>query len=67
MSYGRLKRFLMEGIMEIDEEKLKRIYASWGTEDLIKAVTVDKTKYEPYAIVIMNKELEGEMLKKTIL
>jgi hypothetical protein len=43
--------------MGIDEERLKQIYANWETVDLMKAVTIDKTKYEPFAIDIMNKEL----------
>ncbi len=33
--------------MGIDEERLKQIYESWKTEDLMKAITVDKKNLNP--------------------
>jgi transposase-like protein len=50
--------------MGIDEERLKQIYESWKTEDLIKAITVDKTKYEPFAIDLMSREIQKRNVKK---
>ncbi len=50
--------------MGIDEERLKKIYERWKTEDLIKAITVDKTKYEPFAIDLMSREIQKRNVKK---
>jgi hypothetical protein len=50
--------------MSTDEERLKQIYESWKTEDLMKAVTVDKTKYESFAIDLMNREMQKRNVKK---
>jgi len=44
--------------MGIDGENLKHVYESWGKQDLVKAVTIDKKNYEPSAIDIMKKELQ---------
>jgi hypothetical protein len=50
--------------MGIDEEKLKQIYADWKTEDLIKAVTIDKATYEPHALDLMNGEIQMRKVKR---
>lgn len=50
--------------MGIDEERLKQIYESWKTEDLMRAVTVDKTKYESLAIDLMNREIQKRNVKR---
>jgi len=50
--------------MGMDEERLKQIYGSWKTEDLMKAVTVDKAKYEPIAINLINMEIQKRNINK---
>ena len=44
--------------MQKYEEKLKRSYESWKTEDLMKAVTIDKEQYELAAFDLMMQELK---------
>ena len=50
--------------MGMNEERLKQIYQKWRTEDLIKAVTVDKANYEPFAIDLMNMEIQKRRVSK---
>ena len=38
---------------------LRELYGGWKTEDLNKAITVDKANYEPEAINIMKEELQS--------
>lgn len=45
--------------MERDPVRLRNIYAGWKTEDLKKAITVDKAGYEPWAINIIKEELRS--------
>ena len=45
--------------MERDLERLRHLYAGWKTEDLKKAITVDKAGYEPWAINIIKEELRS--------
>ncbi|HWR81678.1 MAG TPA: M48 family metallopeptidase [Candidatus Deferrimicrobium sp.] len=41
------------------EEKLKHLYQSWKTEELIKAVTIDKAQYEPIALDLIRREIKN--------
>lgn len=50
--------------MGVDEDRLRQIYENWKTEDLIKAVTIDKANYEPHAIDLMNREIQKRKVKK---
>ena len=50
--------------MGIDEDRLRQIYENWKTEDLIKAVTINKANYEPHAIDLMNREIQKRKVKK---
>lgn len=43
--------------MKIDDNKLQGIYEKWETEDLIKAVTIEREKYEQYSIELIENEL----------
>lgn len=52
------KTFLCESLMATDKGRLKQIYESWKTEDLMKAVTIDKAQYEPTAIDLMVQEIK---------
>jgi DNA-directed RNA polymerase subunit RPC12/RpoP len=45
--------------MEKDPVMLRKLYASWKTEDLKKAIAVDKADYEPGAIDIIKEELQS--------
>jgi len=45
--------------MEKDPVKLRHLYAGWETEDLKKAITVNKAGYEPWAINIIREELRS--------
>lgn len=45
--------------MERDPVRLRNLYAGWKTDDLKKAITVDKAGYEPWAINIMREELQS--------
>lgn len=49
--------------MEKERERLKDIYGKWRTEDLIKALTVDKANYETIAIEVMTMELQKRNVK----
>lgn len=44
------------------EERLKHSYESWKTEDLMKAVTIDKAQYESTAIDLMIQEIKKRNL-----
>ena len=44
--------------METDEERLKRIYENWKTEDLLRAATVNRLNYESLALDMINLELQ---------
>jgi Zn-dependent protease with chaperone function len=44
------------------EERLKHSYEGWETEDLMKAVTIDKAQYEPIAIDLMIQEIKKRNL-----
>lgn len=44
------------------EERLKHSYESWKTEDLMKAVTIDKAQYEPTATDLMIQEIKKRNL-----
>lgn len=50
--------------MGMDEERLGQIYENWKTEDLIKAVTIDKANYEPLALDLINREIQKRKVKK---
>lgn len=50
--------------MKIERGSQKYIYENWETQDLLKAVTIDKAKYEPFAVDMMNKELEKKHVRK---
>ena len=45
--------------MERDTVRLRNLYAGWKTEDLKKAITVDKAGYEPWAMNIIKEELRS--------
>jgi late competence protein required for DNA uptake (superfamily II DNA/RNA helicase) len=45
--------------MEKDMVKLRNLYADWKTDDLKKAITVDKAGYELWAINIIKEELQS--------
>ena len=45
--------------MERDPLELRNYYAGWKTEDLEKAMTIDKEGYEPWAINIIKEELQS--------
>jgi len=45
--------------MERDPVGLRNLYAGWKTEDLKKAITVDKAGYEPLAMEIIKEELQS--------
>lgn len=45
--------------MERDLVRLRNLYVGWETEDLKKAITVDKANYEPGAINIIREELQS--------
>jgi len=45
--------------MERDLVRLRNLYAGWETEDLKKAMTVDKANYEPGVINIIREELQS--------
>lgn len=47
----------------MEKERLKGIYGKWRTEDLMRAVTFDRTNYEPIAIEVMNMELQKRNIK----
>ena len=49
--------------MEKEKERLKGIYDTWRTEDLMKALTVDRSNYEPVAIGVINMELQKRNVK----
>ena len=44
------------------EERLNHSYESWKTEDLMKAVTIDKAQYEPTATDLMIQEIKKRNL-----
>ena len=44
------------------EERLKPVYESWETEDLMKAVTIERAQYEPIAIDLMIEEIKKRNL-----
>ena len=48
--------------MDEIQERLKKIYKKWSTEDLVRAVTSDKNSYEPPAIEAMQRELKNRQL-----
>ncbi len=50
--------------MGIDEDRLRQIYENWKTEDLVKAVTIDKANYESDAIDLMKIEIQRRKVKK---
>jgi len=45
--------------MERDLVRVRELYAGWKTEDLKKAITVDKADYEPGAIDTIKEELQS--------
>ena len=45
--------------MRKDLARVRKLYAGWKTEDLKKAITVDKADYEPGAIDIIKEELQS--------
>jgi len=45
--------------MERDLGRVRELYAGWKTEDLKRAVTLDKAGYEPWAINIIKEELRS--------
>ncbi len=49
--------------MKKETETLKDIYARWKTEDLIKALSIDRGNYEPTAIEIMKMEVHKRDIK----
>ena len=49
--------------MEKEKERLKGIYDKWRTEDLMKAVSVNRLNYEPIAIEVINMELQKRNVK----
>jgi hypothetical protein len=49
--------------VEKETETLKGIYAKWKTEDLIRALTIDKGNYEPNAIEVMKMEVQKRNIK----
>jgi hypothetical protein len=58
------QNILWETFMGIDEVRLRQIYENWKTEDLIKAVTIDKANYEPLAIDLMSREIQKRKVRK---
>jgi hypothetical protein len=45
--------------MERDLVRVRELYAGWKTEDLKRAVTLDKAGYEPWAINIIKEEIRS--------
>jgi hypothetical protein len=43
---------------EVDIKELRKYYGNWETNDLLKAVTIDKADYKYWAIEIINEELQ---------
>ncbi len=37
-------------------EELKKYYGNWETKALLRATTIDKADYQPWAIEIINQE-----------
>ena len=50
--------------MEENLEKLRELYRAWTTENLKKAITIDKADYEPGAINIIKEELQSRNVTK---
>ncbi len=40
-------------------EVLRERYQAWSTEDLVQAVTIDIAQYDPRAVELMKRELDG--------
>ena len=45
--------------MEENLERLRELFRAWTTENLKKAITVDKADYEPEAMNIIKEELQS--------
>ena len=44
--------------------RLRELYGGWKTEDLKKAITIDKAEYETETINIINEELQSRNVTK---
>jgi hypothetical protein len=49
--------------VRMESERLESIYEKWETKDLIKAVTVDKEDFEPFALTLIQNELVRRNIK----
>ena len=47
----------------MEKEALEPIYERWKTEELLKAITVDKEDFEPFALALIHNELVRRNIK----
>ena len=56
---------LEENIRDLVERLKQKRYRAWSTEDLVRAITIDTDQYDPSAVELMKRELDGRNISQS--